>query len=136
MFNTPEEFAQYIQQQIIDRHPKDLSIVLRAYEVFEEPTPLVLLLMYQRFGDEFLQDLAAVLPEDRADGFLGTLQDIFKAGKEVVTTVKDATSSGESTPAPTDTKPKPKKWTTKKIVLIGVGVIVLLSVIIYFVRKK
>lgn len=138
MFTSPEEFFETLQSTIIDRHPEDLSIVLNAYGIVDvEPTPVLLLALYARHGENFLRDLAAVLPEENASGLFGKLVDLFEKGKDIVTDIK---GDNKTTPAPTETatdeKKPAKKFTTKKIVVIGLVIIVVLSIVVYFVTRK
>jgi hypothetical protein len=137
MFNSPEDFFEHLQTTIIDRHPQDLSIVLNAYGVSDEDaTPLTLLALFHKHGKPFLEDLAAVLPEENAEGLFPKLVNLFEKGKEIVTDLKGAKEEKPTTTATDEKKPEAKKLTTKKIIIIGVVIITFLSVIVYFVTRK
>jgi hypothetical protein len=136
MFNTPEEFGQYLQN-IIDRHREDLSILLRRNNIEGEPTPLMLLTLYQLYGDEFLEMLAG-LPLQKFDG---KLADIFSKGAAIVSKVGNVAnavtgksgSATTTTPAPAASTPAPSK--TKKIVIGGAIIVVVLIVVLVIVKK-
>lgn len=132
---STEAFGEYLQQ-IIDRHRKDLSILLEDYGIQEEPTPKLLMAMMKLHGPEFVAHLAN-LPEDRADGgFLKTIAkgyDLITKGKEAVKVFKGGSEAEVEQPAPA---PAPKaKFSTKKIIGITVGVIVALIIITVIVKK-
>ncbi len=131
---STEAFGEYLQQ-LIDRHHKDLSILLEDYGIQEEPTPKILMAMMKLNGPEFVAHLAN-LPEDRADGnFLNTLSkgfELITKGKEAAQVFKGGTDTqSEAAPLPA---PKPKV-SKKKIIGLTVGVIVVLIIITVIVKK-
>lgn len=125
---TPGDFKRYLQG-IIDRHPQDLSIILKGLGIADEPTPDVLVLAYVRYGDALI-NLLAQLPES---GSLGDqLKSLFEKGVSLVT----ASRTGSSQPAVTAPAPEQSTGTTtKKIVLIG-GVAVVLLIVVFLIVKS
>lgn len=144
---TPEELGQYLQQ-LIDRHRKDLSILLQANGVTQEPTPSLLLACYIQFGDEFIKELAKLGEEP----FQGNISNIEGAGIvekltnffEIITGKTPAeaitgTRAGSAAPtseAETETAPKKEPISTKKIIIIGLCIVAVLTVIYLAVRKS
>lgn len=151
---TPEELGQFLQN-IIDRHREDLSILLKEEFNMSEVTPANLLIVYDELGDRFLLWLLG-LDENVFEGqlihyaegasILTKAIDIFNAGKTAFTQIKE-TVKGSPTPVlnaealknteevNVDEKPK-EGFTTKKILLIGLGVIVVLFVVSLIIKKS
>src|SRR5690349_12755806 len=131
---SPEDFGEYLQK-LIDRHRKDLSILLKDYGVDADPTPGLLIGMMRLYPD-FIGHLAN-LPEERADGaFLDTLSkgyNLISRGKEAVKVLTGEENA--SAAIKEDPKPEPKKWSTKRIVLTGIGVVVVLIIIAAIVKR-
>lgn len=131
----PEDFGEYLQK-LIDRHRKDLSILLRDYGIDEEPTPILLMGMMKRHP-EFVGHMAN-LPESRADGgFLDTLSkgyNLITRGKEAVNVLKGDSSQLAREPEAPEPDEKPK-WTAKRIVITGIAVVVVLIIITAIVKR-
>lgn len=148
MFNNTEEFGQYLQN-LIDRHRKDLSILLSKHGYNDEPTPALLVLLYKQYGSEFVQELAKLKLSDddllhaEGSGLFAKIGNIFSKGAEVVDKVQTvagkiagnkSTASEPAAAPPKDDEPKDNK--TKKIIIIGAIVIVVLIVTFIIVKKR
>lgn len=135
---TSEELGKYLQT-IIERHREDLSILLRENGIDEEPTPRLLILLYEKAGDDFIHELARLgetpfesLPIDHAEGTLvDRLSSFFQKAKAIVT-------GSSSTPAPTDTATAaaPAQVSTRKILVVGLVIVVTLVVIYLLVKRS
>jgi hypothetical protein len=133
--NTAEEFGQYLQD-IIDRHRKDLSILLRRHGIESEPTPALLVVLYDEYGDEFIE-MMEELPIENYTGL--DFRDLLTKGRKLLGKVSDVTGAVAGT-AGSGTKPKdpppPEKSKTKKIVIIGIAIVVVLTIILIVVNRK
>ena len=148
MFKTTEDFGQYLQN-LIDRHREDLSILLQKHGYGNiEPTPALLVLLFDRYGSEFVEELASIKNFEGDDDLLhaeganvvGKLTGIFTKGAEIVGKVQTVAgkiagkeSSSSSKKPPVD---PPKENKTKKIVITGVVVLVVLTVIFIIVKNR
>lgn len=141
MFTGPQEFVSYLEG-LIDRHENDLSIILSHLGIANPPTPARLIYAYEKFPIRFTQ----LLSELEGDlSFTGVniagsaatkqtgLQKLFSAGKDIIGAFKGESAS----PAPANggDEPKPKKISTKRIIIIGVVVIVVITVAIILIKK-
>ncbi len=138
---TPEELGQFLQQ-LIDRHRKDLSILLAANGVDHEPTPGLLVALFEEFGSEFTDELAKLGPAafagmpglDHVEG-LGDLAGKVFTVFQTIAGVKSAIDKPAATTAPA-VEPKPSGITTRKMLITGVVVVVVLTIIFFIVRRK
>jgi len=134
---TSEELGKYLQT-IIERHREDLSILLRENGINDEPTPRLLILLYEKAGDDFIHELArlgeepfATLPLDHAEGTLvDRLSSFFQKAKAIVTG-----SSAQPNPASSQAAVAVAPVSTKKILLVGLAIVATL-VVIYFLVKR
>jgi hypothetical protein len=125
--NSPGEFGQYLQN-LIDRHPQDLSIILTGLGIDAPASPYILVLAHERYGDVLTRALER-LPESNFSGV--NWKDLFNQGIDLIT--GGNSDSAPNAPAPeTDDN---NKWSTSKIVLIGLATLAIL-VTIYIVIKK
>lgn len=152
---TPEELGQFLQN-IIDRHRKDLSILLKEEFNMSEVTPANLLIAYDEMGDQLLLwmlSLDGKVFEGQplmhyAEGatLLTKAIDIFNAGKTAFNEIKESVK-GKSEPVlnaealkkteevEVDDKPS-EGFTTKKILIIGLGVVVVLFIVSLIIKKN
>lgn len=144
MFKTTEEFGQYLQN-LIDRHRKDLSILLRSHGYNEEPTPALLVLLYNEYGTEFVEALATLnLSDDdllhaEGSGLIGKIGNVLSKGAAIVGKVQDVAGkiSGKSSDTAVKPKEEPaKNDKTKKIIITGVIVVVVLVIIFIIVKNR
>lgn len=139
---TPEELGQFLQQ-LIDRHRKDLSILLAANGVDHEPTPGLLVALFEEFGSEFTDELAKLGPAafagmpglDHAEGLEDLAGKVFTVF-QTIAGVKSAIDKPAATTAPGDQEPKRSGITTRKMLITGVVVVVVLTIIFFIVRRK
>jgi hypothetical protein len=133
--NTAEEFGQYLQD-IIDRHREDLSILLKRHGIESEPTPALLVVLYDEYGDEFIE-MMEELPLENYDG--PNFSELFTKGRELLGKVSKVTGAIAG-PGGSGTKqkdpPPPEKSKTKKIVIIGIAIVVVLTIILIVVKRK
>ncbi|MFZ1807951.1 MAG: hypothetical protein WAU36_12035 [Cyclobacteriaceae bacterium] len=147
---TPEELGQFLQN-IIDRHREDLSILLKEEYNITEVTPANLLLLYEAYGDQFLLQMYAldenvfegsILDHAEGDSLLTKAINIFNAGKTAVNDIKAAVKgpaplSPEALKTEVAEEEEPKAgFTTKKILLIGLGVVVVLFIVSLIIKKS
>lgn len=152
MFNTTEEFGQYLQN-LIDRHRKDLSILLErnGYSIAaDDITPATLVVLYNDFGSSFVQELAMLnfegdddLLHAEGDSKLDKLTNVFVKGAGIIGTAgsvvsgltkKDSTSSTEKTQA-IEAPAAGMSSKTKKMIIGGVIAIVVLITIFIVVKR-
>lgn len=137
---TSEELGKYLQT-IIERHREDLSILLRENGINDEPTPRLLILLYEKAGDDFIHELARLgetpfesLPIDHAEGTLvDRLSSFFQKAKAIVT---GSSSGPTATDTATAAAPAQVSTTTRKILVVGLVIVVTLVVIYILVKRS
>ncbi len=152
MISQPGEFNDYLQG-LIDRHERDLSIILNSLGMPAAPTPESLIEAYRSFPIRFTQLLTELDPPETFMGFsfdqLTTpgddgqtaLQKLFQEGTQAVAAINAAksaidgknSSSAPATPAPEDDG----KGAKKMVIIVAVVIIVLVGIFvaIKFIKK-
>lgn len=136
----PEEFGQYLQK-LIESYSNELSIILNQYGIDEDPTPELLVAMYQEHGDQFASALAVLgevpfeswptLEHLEGQPLIDKIGSAFSGFWNNISSIKSSSSSS-APPAPAPDKPK---WTTQKMMITGVVVVVVLTVLIFVIKK-
>ena len=154
-------------QELIDRKPQALSIFLvNRFGIEESPTPLVLLGLYQLYGESFLEDLSIIF-EGQDDlvafsGIYGTLNlsadiarqqaaeaeakakeakrdNTIKAVSSAVNFVKDVFKSSKSSSGNTAGAPPPPEDQSAdktKKIIIIGAIVIVVLIVVVIVVKK
>ena len=128
---TRENFLQSLQA-LIDRHSRDLSIILNALGIGNNPTPHVLTLAYVKHGDRLI-GLVSQLPEENFKGGPDYYKDLFDGAVSHYTGSKPNTVITQEQP----NQDPPKKDTSgKKWIIFTVVAVITLAIGIYFAIKS
>jgi hypothetical protein len=117
---TPELSANL--QALIDRHPRDLSIILNALGIDEEPSPEAMRKAYAKHGEN-LTNLLAQLPEENFQG-----SDYYRnlLDTEPVSMMTGTAQQTESTP---------KKESMKWVYALGAWIVIMLIIALIVIRS-
>lgn len=154
MVKSAEEFGQYLQN-FIDRHREDLSILLRSHGIEAEPTPALLVALYNEYGGEFVEALTtlnysgyedepwlghssgtttATAPDKK--NVFDSIANFFTKGTELISKV-GGSKSIQTPQAPAQPGgPNQPASSTKKIIIIGASIVVLLIIIFIIIKNR